>query len=307
MDMMNVVRLNAYAKLNLTLDVTGKENGFHMLDSVVVTVDLFDRVVLKRRKDTLCSVVMHGMGSEGIPPEENNALRAAEAFVSAFQTNGADIVIYKNIPIGGGLGGSSADAAGVLLGMKRLYGVPDMGGANSLADRLGSDTKYLLTGGLARMRGRGDRLEFSAAEPEMHFLVLCPARGVSAGDCYAEFDRQGSVFSPVTEKAFALFAKNDIAGAARYCSNHLSEAAKALEPCVGTALSDARSFSPLGASMTGSGSAAFALFETGELAAWAKSRYRGKDRALVLKSVYPRSIKSKKNPYALSEGEGEGE
>ena len=59
--------------------------------------------------------------------------------------------------------------------------------------------------------------------------------------------------------------------------------------------------------MTGSGSAAFALFETRELAEWAKSRYRGKGRAFVAKSVYPQNIKPIGNPFVLSEGEGEGE
>ena len=307
MGVMNVVRVNGYAKLNLTLDVTGRDNGFHMLDSLVVTVDLFDRVVLKKRRDALSSVTMHGMGSESIPPEANNALKAAEAFSEVFGTNGVDIVVHKNIPVGAGLGGSSADAAAVLLGMKRLYGVSDMGGVNLLADTLGSDTKYLLSGGLARMTGRGDRLEFFDAEPALHFLAILPDGGVSSKECYAEFDRLGQTFPPVTEKALASLLAGDLPQAARYFSNHLYESAKKCNICAEKAYLEARSFSPLGAAMTGSGSAAFALFETRELAEWAKSRYRGKGHAVVLRSVYPRSIKSYKNPYVLSEDEGEGE
>ncbi|MDE7159092.1 MAG: 4-(cytidine 5'-diphospho)-2-C-methyl-D-erythritol kinase, partial [Clostridiales bacterium] len=104
---MNTVRLNAYAKLNLTLDITGTEGGYHMLDSLVTTIDLFDRIVVKKRKDKLINVIMHGMGSESIEPEHNNACLAGEAFVERFQTLGADITVYKNIPVGAGLGGSS--------------------------------------------------------------------------------------------------------------------------------------------------------------------------------------------------------
>ena len=88
---MNTLKINSYAKVNLTLEITGVENGYHMLDSLVASIDLFDRIVLKKRKDTLSSVRMVGMGSESIPPEKNNALKAAEAFSEKFGVNGADI------------------------------------------------------------------------------------------------------------------------------------------------------------------------------------------------------------------------
>ncbi len=304
--MMNAVRLNANAKLNLTLDVTGKENGYHMLDSLVVTADLSDRIVLKKRKDGRSSVVMHGMGSESIPPEENNALRAAERFSAAFSTAGADITVYKNIPIGAGLGGSSADAAGVLLGMKRLYGVPDMGAVEALADELGSDTKYLLTGGLARMRGRGEKIDFLPEEPELHFLLLCPKERVSSRECYEEYDRLQPSCAPCTEEAVRLIRGGMLSWAAQRFSNRLYDAAASLCGAVKDAYAEARAFSPLGAAMTGSGSASFALFETKELAEWAKSRYRGKSRAIVAKSFYPKTNKEIKNPFVLGEDEGTG-
>ena len=304
---MNTVRGCAFAKLNLTLDIVGKENGYHMLDSLVLTVDLCDKVVLKKRKDPTSRVVMHGCGSESIPPEKNNALRAAEAFSEAFGTNGADITVYKNIPVGAGMGGSSADAAAVLLGMKKLYDIADISAVSALADSLGSDTKYLLTGGLARMRGKGGTLTPLGPCPDLWFLAIVPEKGVSSGECYAEFDRLGESFSPVTERAASLLKAGDIRHAARYFSNHLYGAAKNLQPAVEKAYLAAKGFSPLGAAMTGSGSAAFALFETRELAEWAQSRYRGKGKAIVMKSIDPRTFKRSKNPFVLSEGEGEGE
>ena len=180
---MNVVRTNAYAKLNLTLDVTGIENGYHMLDTLVTTVDLFDRIVVKKRKDALCRIDMHG--GPFIPPEENNALAAAEAFVKAFGTNGADIAVYKNIPVGAGMGGSSADAAGVLRALGELYGVQDERAIKALADRFGSDTGYLLTGGFARLTGRGERVERLNFCEKLHILALVPREGVSTPQCFA--------------------------------------------------------------------------------------------------------------------------
>ena len=279
---MNTVRLNAHAKVNLTLDITGTEDGYHMLDSLVATVNLSDRIVVRRRKDNLVRVVMHGMGSEGIPPEENNAVKAAEGFVSRFSTTGADITVYKNIPVGAGLGGSSADAAGVLRGMAKLYDITDMGALKSLADGFGSDTGYLLTGGFARIRGRGERVE-SFPLPELHMLLICPESGVSTAHCYREYDRFGRIYEPRTARVLELFKTPE--WAARLFGNDLAEAAISLNPDVGVALSEARSFSPLGAGVTGSGSAVFAVFETKELCEWAKSRYRGKFRTYVVHSV----------------------
>ena len=279
---MNTVRLNAHAKVNLTLDITGAEGGYHMLDSLVVTVNLFDRIVVRRRKDDLVKVAMHGMGSEQILPEENNAVKAAEGFVSRFHTTGADVTIYKNIPVGAGLGGSSADAAGVIRGMAKIYDISDMGALKSLADGFGSDTGYLLTGGFARMRGRGELVE-KLPLPELHMLLICPESGVETAACYREYDRLGRTFEPRTARALELMGTPE--WAARLYGNDLAQAAASLNPDVQIALLEARSFSPLGVGVTGSGSAVFAVFETRELCEWAKSRYRGKFRTCVVQSV----------------------
>ena len=134
MEKMNTAKVKAYAKVNLTLDITGEADGFHTLDSLVVTVDLFDQISAKKRKDGKIRVFMHGLGSETIPPEENNAQRAGEAFTARFKTAGADIAIYKNITVGAGMGGSSADAAGVLNALARLYGIADERALKELAD-----------------------------------------------------------------------------------------------------------------------------------------------------------------------------
>ena len=281
---MNTASVNAQAKLNLTLDVLGAENGYHMLDSLVCTVDLSDRVVAKKRKDGLIAVTMRGMGSESIPPEENNAQKAGEAFVSAFGTCGAEITVYKNIPIGGGLGGSSADAAGVLKAMARLYGIGDGQALKSLADGLGSDTGYLLQGGFARLRGRGNLVEPLGEAPPLNVLLLLPAGGVSTAECYKKCDTYAKS-QPHTERALEWLRTGNAEWAAKLFYNDLYPAACALNPDVEKALFALREFSPWGASMTGSGSGVFAVFETRELCEWAKSRYRGKCRAYVLKTT----------------------
>lgn len=302
---MKTVRIKAYAKVNLTLQIVGEAAGYHMLDSLVASVDLYDLIVLKSRKDKLSSVTMRGLGSEAIPPENNNALKAAEAFSARYGCNGADITVYKNIPMGAGLGGSSADASGVLRGMAKLYDVEDGAGLDELADSLGSDTKYMLRGGFARMRGRGDGVERLDISPQLYFLAILPKNGVSSGACYKAYDgeKRRCGEENATEKCIAALRRGDINGAGRYLTNELYPPAAALCEDVRTAHEQALSFSPSGAVMTGSGSCVLALFETRELCEWAKSRYRGKFQTAVLKTVAPERVKKWKNPFVLDEEE----
>lgn len=298
---MDTVKVLSYAKLNLTLDITGKEGNYHTLDSLVVTAGLYDKIVAKKRKDNLISVTMHGMGSDKLYPEENHAVRAGERFVSEFGTQGANITVYKNIPMGAGLGGSSADAAGVLNALARLYKITDFARIKAIADGLGSDTGYMLRGGLARMRGRGDEVEFLSDSPDMNFLLLCPKSDVSTAECYGTFDELPQTNrAGRTERCLEAYRGMGMGEAARLFGNDLYESAKSLNPDVAEAVTVLKSFSPLGASMTGSGSAAFALFETRELCEWAKSRYKGKFRSYIVDVVYPAEKKRKySNPYSI--------
>ena len=310
---MNTVRIKSYAKINLTLEIVGLENGYHMLDSLVASVDIFDLLILKKRKDTLSSVIMHGMGSESIPPEKNNALKAAETFSKIFGVNGADITVHKNIPIGAGLGGSSADIVGVINGMAKLYGITDREALKNLADSLGSDTGYMLTGGFARMQGRGERVTQLKADAKLHLLMLCPETSVSAGGCYKEYDRlyfEGKNLEKShrvsTEKCIVALQEKQLNEVGMYLMNDLFLPAASLNNDVKTAYEELQSFSPLGVVMSGSGSCVYALFESKELCEWAKSRYRGKFNAYVAETCVPdyqEKQKIWKNPFALSEEE----
>ena len=302
-----MVRIKAYAKINLTLEIVGEENGYHRLDSLVGSVDLFDLITLKKRKDKLSAVTMKGMGSEQIPPENNNALKAAEAFSKKDGSGGAQITVYKNIPMGAGLGGSSADVAGVLLGMAKLYGIDDEKGLAELADTLGSDCRYMLSGGFARMQGRGNLVTPLDLFSELYFLAICPQSDVLTKECYKRYDQMGKPQSRIenaTENCIAALSKNDVNAAGRYLTNDLFAPATALNSDVLKAYEEALSFSPLGAVMTGSGSCVLALFETRELCDWAKSRYKGKFRTYVFRTVKRKDKKlSLKNPFVLSDEE----
>ena len=281
---MESVRVKSYAKLNLTLHITGAEGGYHMLDSIVTTVDLYDLIVLKKRRDSLVSVTMRGQGSESIAFDDNNAVKAAQAFIEKFKTKGVDITVYKNIPMGLGLGGSSADSAGVLKGLAQLYKIDDFEGVAKLADENGSDTRYMLTGGYARLKGRGERGFHIDSKLKLNFLLIAPAEGVSTAECYKTFDKIG-VFGGDGGKAEAALKAGDIRALAGSLCNALTIPAKMLSGSVSKAFEDLAAFDPLAVNMTGSGSGVYALFETPEFAAYAKSRYKGKFKVYSLKTI----------------------
>ena len=278
---MESVRVKAYAKINLTLFITGKEKGYHTLDSLVASVDLYDAITVKKRRDKLISLTMRGLGSEAIPYESNNAAKAAELFVEKFGTCGADITICKNIPMGAGLGGSSADAAGVLKGLAKLYKVNDSASLKLLADATGSDTHYMLSGGWARLFGRGNNVKAVDGKLKLHILLLVPSDTVSTAKCYSAFDSLGN-FGGNSDRAEAAVIDKDINGLAYELSNALAPAAATLSDEIKKCIDELNEFAPLAVNMTGSGSGVYALFENKEMCNYAKSRYKGKARTYVL-------------------------
>lgn len=301
-------KVRAYAKVNLTLEIIGRDGGYHQLDSLVASVDLYDVIRMRKKKGKLSSIIMYGRGSESIPPEQNNALAAAEKYSERFGTDGADITVLKDIPIGAGLGGSSADVAGVLIGMQRLYGGATDEELEELAQELGSDVKFMLKGGYARMQGRGERLTYlDGVKAPLHLLLIAPRQGVSAGACYREYDALTAVDSPTgaTGKAIEYLLDGNTEGVGRCLMNDLYAPAARLCEEVKKAHGEAQAFSPLGAVMTGSGSAVIALFDSAELCRYAKSRYRGKYPVTVLKTVEPNKPKGWAFPFAIKKDEME--
>lgn len=301
---MFATKVKSFAKLNLCLSVQDVACGYHLLDGVAATIDIYDTICVKPRSDKLINVYMHGKGSESIPPEKNNAVKAGEAFVDAFGTKGADIEIYKDIPMGAGLGGSSADAAGVLNAMAKRYKIKDRTALKEIADSLGSDTGYLLTGGFARLTGRGEKVQPLNCPKRLNFLLILPKSGVSTAECFREYDRMPVTFISADKMSEAIGA-GDFEGIAASVSNALQAPAARLNQEVEEALKAAEALSPSAYAVTGSGSCVYLLYETEELCRWAKSRYKGKCRTRVVKTVDPNKKSNTRwaNPFVLTEEE----
>ncbi len=186
------MRLRAFAKINLTLDVFSKRpDGYHGIASVMQAISLHDTLELSRNADGV-EFTCDGPESDGIPTgDENLVVRAATMAIesSSASFGGVSLHLNKQTPSQAGLGGGSSDAAAALVGVNRLLGLSlSETELLELASRLGSDVPYFLLGGTAVARGRGEQLTAAADAPELWLVVVKPDENVSTGWAYDELD-----------------------------------------------------------------------------------------------------------------------
>lgn len=189
------VRVEAPAKLNLLLRVLGRESsGFHSIETLFIKLALHDVVHIDTSpsgRSLDCDGPSMPEGGLG-PVEQNLAWRAAVRFAEAARwPTGFSIRIEKHIPVGGGLGGGSADAAAVLRGLNRLSPEP-LDGATliAIAGELGSDVPFLVSDALLAWGwGRGDRLLSLPALPARRVDLITFSEGVNTGEAYRALNR----------------------------------------------------------------------------------------------------------------------
>ena len=205
-----------------------------------------------------------------------------------------DIKIVKHIPLAGGLGGSSADVAGVLNALKKLYEVEE--DVKPLADRLGSDSGYLLTGGFARISGRGEVVEPIECDAKFWVVLAYSETGVNTADCFRKYDESPTEIKPSDNEKLTLAIKEgDVVEVARYVGNDLALPATLLCDEIDKNLKELKMLNPLCASVSGSGATTFALFETKELALWAVDRLKRKGLDVELVSTVIPQKENKKH------------
>ena len=279
--------LLARAKVNLMLSVqTRRADGYHTLDSVMQSVSLSDRITVARGAGiTLtCSDL-------GVPTDRRNtAVRAAEGFFTAAGfSGGADIYIEKHIPYEAGLGSASADAAGVLAALARLF--PDALGEkemSAVALSVGADVPFCMSGGTMRAQGVGEILTPLPAMPQCTFVIAKGSRGVSTPQAYRAVDAAGLTPELTADRMCGFLAAGDLRGIAGACENTFTS------PCaddetrvlIASLLENGAS----GAGMSGSGSAVFGIFESERDAKRAAERMKRPGRFVTLAKPVPSGI-----------------
>ncbi len=267
------VALLAYAKINLSLAVTGRrEDGMHDLDTVMQSVSLANRVEVSRERETTLRCDDPLLPTDG----RNTAVRAAAAFFSHTGiSGGAGIFLKKEIPYQAGLGSASADAAAVLAAQDLLYGTC-LGGEKlrKIAAAVGADVPFCALGGACRATGIGDLLEPLPSLTKGAFLIVKPRGGVSTPEAYRAVDALKDPVLPDGKEMAAAVAAGDLRRVGALCRNTFTGCC-GVEGS-GDLLEALLSCGALGASMSGSGSALFGLFSKKEEAEAALPRFSEK-------------------------------
>ncbi|NBK17292.1 4-(cytidine 5'-diphospho)-2-C-methyl-D-erythritol kinase [Anaerotruncus sp. X29] len=255
------VIVDAPGKINLSLDITGvREDGYHEIDTIMQAVDLRDTVTITRMSG---KGIFISCDRPRVPSDDTNyAHIAARLFFDRFglDASAISIDIQKRLPMQAGMGGGSADAAGVLVGMNALFEVgADMETLCRLGREIGADVPFCIMGGIQRARGIGEQLTRLPDLPKCHIVIAKPTAGVSTKESYRRYDQQGAVRRPDTELLLRKLKEGDLHGLAKGMYNVLEEVAGLDEVC--KLHERLLSGGAAGAMMSGSGSAVFGLFE----------------------------------------------
>jgi 4-diphosphocytidyl-2-C-methyl-D-erythritol kinase len=260
-----VVHVRSFAKVNLGLEVLGtRQDGYHELRTVFQTLELHDDIALRPRKDGVTARCDH----PGVPTDERNlAVRAAQILRRhARVRRGVDIAITKRIPVAGGMGGGSSNAAAVLLALDRLWRTGlGFDGLHPLARRLGADVPFFLLGGTALGLARGDEVFPLRRQVQAEVVVVDPGRPISTARVFARCD--ASLTPRENGPTIFRFVSRDLEGqgdAFRLLANDLEKAALEEAPGLGGLVSRIRGIlvreGALLTSLSGSGSSYFGLF-----------------------------------------------
>lgn len=252
----------APAKVNLYLHVTGRrDDGYHLLDSLVVFADVGDRLTLAPAAAPALTVT--GPFAGAIPPGEDNlALRAVRRLaVATGRPDGIAVTLDKRLPVAAGIGGGSADAAAVLRGLAALWDLaPDDGRVMEVAAGLGADVPVCLLGRTAWLGGVGERLDPGPDLAGTPILLVNPRVPLSTPDVFRA--RRGG-FSAEARFAEARPTLDQLITLLAARGNDLGDAAASLVPAIGDVLA-ALAAQPgcRLARMSGSGATCFGLFDT---------------------------------------------
>lgn len=258
----------APAKVNLTLHVTGRRNdGYHLLDSLVVFADAGDRVTVAEAEETRLRVT--GPCAEGVPTDASNlALRAADLLPGP----PVAITLEKRLPAAAGIGGGSADAAATLRALARLRGTALPPPEEAL--RLGADVPVCLAARPSRMSGVGEAIAEIPAPPPVWLVLANPGVPVSTPAAFRALGRKDNAPMPAELPDWP-----DAAAFARWLAtqrNDLEDPARILAPAIGVVLARlAATEGCLLARMSGSGATCFGLYASAPEAEAAAASLRG--------------------------------
>ena len=258
----------AYAKINIGLDVLRRRaDGYHEVKMIMQTVDIYDELVLERRKEPGIEL---RMDNSDLPSGGDNLIcRAADLlFREKKITEGVNISLTKRIPIAAGMAGGSADAAAALRGLNELF---DMGYSlkelQALGVGLGADIPYCLAGGTMLSEGIGEILTPLPAPPAAHLVIAKPDINVSTAFVYGNLHADRLAWHPDIDGMIAALQKGDLDGITGRLGNVLETVTVKAHPVIEQIKELLRKQGAENALMSGSGPTVFGIFKEKETAA----------------------------------------
>ena len=252
----------ARAKINWTLDVIGKRpDGYHQLDMLMQSVSVCDELTILPAAELSLSL---SQGARVPDTEDNLVFKAASALQKAADCRqGAEIHLKKCIPIGAGMGGGSADAAAVLAGLNRLWGLrytdPEL---QKIGLLVGADVPFCLVGGLKRATGIGEELADIPCAKQFWLVVVQPCRGLGTKKVFTTlaWDKVPKEYKPDSDTAQRALMEGDLNALCHAMGNALQPTSEVLRPEIRTAVHALKMLGARQAMMTGSGSAVYGVF-----------------------------------------------
>ncbi len=249
------MRIHAYAKINLALQVLGvTRDNMHELRMIMQEIDLYDIINITKSKEINVEI-------PGVDEKNNTVYAAAAAFFGRSGIEGgADISVKKNIPMQSGLGGGSADGAAVLRALNEMHGDPlSSHELLILGNSVGADVPFCLMGGCCVAEGTGDKLRRIENNLDVYYVIVKPEAGVSTGKAFALFDERATAYVSDFAACERAIVGGDISGFTPI--NDLQGVAAKLCPQIDTTIDNLKKHTDI-AFMTGSGSACVGIFES---------------------------------------------
>ncbi|SES03553.1 4-(cytidine 5'-diphospho)-2-C-methyl-D-erythritol kinase [Lachnobacterium bovis] len=259
---MDKIVLKALAKINLGLDVVGKrDNGYHDVRMIMQNINIYDKICMEKIPE---DVIQLQTSLSFLPVNENNlAYKAAQLMKDEFNiSEGVSIKIEKRIPVSAGLAGGSADAAAVLIGMKKLFNC-DVSNERlkELSVKLGADVPFCVQRGTALAEGIGEELTELAPLMRCNLLVAKPKIIVPTKVIYQNLKLDKNTLHPDIDGIMEAMSNNDLHGIASKLGNVLETVTIPMHPVIQEIKDKMVEYGALNSLMSGSGPTVFGIFE----------------------------------------------
>ena len=281
---MDQIRLKAYGKINLGLDVLGRrEDGYHEVRMIMQSVRIYDDLTLKKSREPGIRVTTN---RSFLPTGEGNLVyKAAKILIDVCGIKeGILIDLKKFLPVAAGMAGGSSDAAAVLCGMNQLFSLGlTQEKLMEYGLRVGADVPFCIMRGTVLAEGIGEVLKPLPAPPPCHVLLAKPAVSVSTKTVYEQIDQRTITAHPDIDGMISAISAQDLKGLAGTLGNVLELVTGELYPQIGEIERFMKEKGALGAIMSGSGPTVFGLFEDD---ADAQKAYTSLKEERLAKQVY---------------------